>query len=1433
MKVKIQNIVLGCLVFGTHIGTLALTGPVNKSLGKPSAVTSKAAGCAAPSNFLIMDFNDVRCRVESAGFMWLDRSLGRASYQVPKGILGVNSASSLYAGSLWMGGLDINGNIKIAANKFRTNGSDYYTGPLSVDLGSAYYDPSQPIGSGALKEFGPATISATECDKWDRFFTIRKSEVVAFNAWYECTAYSLPAGCEAIPLDADAQNRILEWPGNGDISQNQDIFLAPFYDRPAPGDAAGDGKYLPLTQGDYPWFDDILGRDDVECGVDRRVTLFGDQTSWYVFNDKGGIHAESNGTPIGLEVRAQVFGFATADEINRMTFYNYEIINRSTQTLSKTYFTQYADADLGNATDDYIGCDVSRGLGYVYNATNFDLTVGANPGYGVSPPCLGIDFFEGPYQDADGQDNPGPFTDAAGVVQTPTVLDAVAGLGIVYRGIGLGYSDGIIDNERYGMRNFKYFINASVPAGMSDPDNPGEFYNFMQGLWGLGQPATYGLNGIGGTIPCDYAFPGDSDPLGWATPTATPQAPWSAIDAPLLAGGKDLRFIQTAGPFTLLPGALNNLTVGVVYGRSSSNNLASVDVMKLADTKAQALFDNCFRIVEPPEAPVLKIQELNRELILTISNPNPNALNYKENYSFLDFNIPDAPPSVAAYDKKYKFEGYQIFQMVNAEASVSDISDIDKARLVAQCDIKNSVPVNIINFEYDEALGFDLGALKVKSENKGIRHSFQMKQDAFAQGQNTNLVNHKTYYYVAVAYGYNEFKKYDPTDPTKLDGQKKPYILSRLSQYGGSITAVAAIPHITSSEAGGTVQNSNYGDEPEITRLDGRGNNNNELELTDASRDAIVSAGKVDRLTYQAGKGPIQIKVVDPLNLADGYFELKMNGVIAQASATVNNYADNLKWTIMRYASEGGALLDSYSSDSTIGVKSEQLIPEWGLSVTIFNEPYTKIATMTNNVNNEGVQIPSVINSSISFTDSTKRWLSWVEDTDSDYPNNWIANGNINLPTVATSIVDNPGEFANPSAYYIYTQRDYDIASNYNKLKGGIAPMYLINVGAPSLAVQPADLATSTAGASNFRSATKIGANLSIGNPNYQSGMLPDVDVVFTSDKSKWTRCPIVELGWNEDFNQNGGKKGLLRKRASVGKDGLPDGTTGAMAEGHGWFPGYAIDVNTGKRLIMAFGENSSLATDNGADMLWNPTSNYYAFGFTQAAPIAGGQHPIYIGGSSYSYTALTPSLATISSVVPEYTEGSTYLSGLINSTSTTTILNRDFYRSFTWVINPMLEAGQTLLSSDVTIKARVTKKFEKYTATGLNGGLPMYSWSTKNMVSSLGNTEALVSALDLINIVPNPYYAYSEYERNRLDTRVKIVNLPEVCTVRIYNVSGKLIRTFKKDSEITSIDWDLLNFTGVPIATGVYLVHVEVPGAGEKIVKFFCGMRQIDLQGL
>ena len=123
-----------------------------------------------------------------------------------------------------------------------------------------------------------------------------------------------------------------------------------------------------------------------------------------------------------------------------------------------------------------------------------------------------------------------------------------------------------------------------------------------------------------------------------------------------------------------------------------------------------------------------------------------------------------------------------------------------------------------------------------------------------------------------------------------------------------------------------------------------------------------------------------------------------------------------------------------------------------------------------------------------------------------------------------------------------------------------------------------------------------------------------------------------------------------------------------------------------------------------------------------------------------------------------------------------------------------------------------------------------MYQFNTEDIATQTNNNDVAKSALDLINVVPNPYYGFSSYETDQLDNRVKITNLPEKCTVSIYTVNGTLIRQITKDETKTSVDWDMKNFAGIPIAGGVYLIHVKAPGIGEKVVKWFGVQRPVDL---
>ena len=275
----------------------------------------RSAACAPATALRNIEWNNVRALIETGGSLWQDRATSSASYEVPKG----GGVSSLYAGALWMGGISPDQQLKLAALTFRNRGNDYWTGPLTID--------------------GSAEIDASTCQQYDDFFVSTRSDAQLHRSYFD--ALKTGTSDEEFPDGYSIPSYFFDYPAHGNTALNQDFYLAPFKDYD------GNGFYDP-SQGDYPWYDFV---SEIDCGRRLRediVPLYGDRNFYWIFNDKGNVHSESQGEPIGMEIRSQTFQFSTNDEVNNMTFHNYVLINQGTQTLGDTYFGVWVDADLGN-----------------------------------------------------------------------------------------------------------------------------------------------------------------------------------------------------------------------------------------------------------------------------------------------------------------------------------------------------------------------------------------------------------------------------------------------------------------------------------------------------------------------------------------------------------------------------------------------------------------------------------------------------------------------------------------------------------------------------------------------------------------------------------------------------------------------------------------------------------------------------------------------------------------------------------------------------------------------------------------------------------------------------------------------------------------------------------------------------------------------------
>ncbi len=1316
--------------------------------------------CANSLAQVDQEINNVRARLLAGGDVWWDLTDGK--YVVPKvdPASGQPEVSSIFAGAVWLGGRDPGGSLKLACQNYRSDGlNDFWTGPLD-------------------------TAGKTEraiCANWDRHFRVTGAEIrehIKNIRAGNLSEDAIPRGVKGWP----AQNNVLFDEVWGFDLPNTPQGLAGFYD------VDGDGNYEP-KEGDYPSIE-IRG-----CALDR----YPDEMLFWIYNDQGGgaSHANTKGNAIQMEVQVQAFGYVTNDELNDMTFQRYKLINRATEYIDSMYFAMWADPDLGCSADDYIGCDTTLDLMYVYNQDGIDgqplTSCDGVPTYGAEIPLLGIDYFRGPLRQ---------------------ILD----------------DDGaVIEEIEIGMSSFTYHNGNNAPPGTEDPNGAGEHYNLLKGLWRDAQPVTVGGNGRGGDTQTKFVFPDRPDD----------QTGWNMVNANLPVA--DRRTLQTSGPFRLNPGAVNELIIGVPWVPNIPHPAPDIEPLIRADKLAQGLFNNCFELQNGPDAPFVDWVELDKQLIAVL-NYQDSATTNNYNQTFFEKDI-FAPENITDVQASYKFEGYKVYQLRSPNVSTKEYeTNADVSRLVANVDVKNGITkifnwtetINPVNGEK-----YYIPTQRASGEDKGIRNTFNITEDRFAQGNDKRLINHKKYYFVAIAYAYNNFEDFDAY-AIPVTGQQRPYLVGRRASYGdGQITPFTVTPRPIVDQ----VLNSAYGQGVEITRLQGAGVKDNFLDLKKESRDALFTGISGDTtLTYKEGRGPIEVIVFNPFEVKDGDYEIEF----VDGDNADNKLADTAHW-VLRRAGDAKAI----RSAVTIDAINEQIVKEYGFSVSIAQtaEPGDK------EVGN------GAIGAQVEYTNPDVTWL----------------NGTPVGTVLGFGIA--PFNFFNRARDAFLDPKE-DLVKMGN---GWFVPYALADWALQDGADDVGDPRTRMITPAWTESLNATG----LGNDNARLDnlrRLPNVDIVMTTDRSKWSRCMVVETAsryWtNPAFPKAPGyatQSSPTRVRSmfdvryspSVSKDdndgdGLPDpdnalNPTGISASeiplveqgkpvyGMGWFPGYAIDVETGRRLNIFFGENSvyksgldSFGLYTGRDMLFNPTGQMLnSFPQDYYNLVMGGHHYVYVMSTPYDECEairrrFTPEFApTVSAANPRKVSQ-------IKNIAWAGMLTTD--PGF-----QMKSLKDGLVPTETVVKLRVNNKYQTWWDEK-GGSLtskanPKYSFKIKGMqveTRTLATDLLRANALDSIKVVPNPYYGYSQYEITNFSNIVKITNLPAKCNITIYSLDGKFIRQYKRDEQYEAykqispeLVWDLKNSKGIPVASGVYLIQVQAPGFGERTVKWFGIARQFDPTGL
>ncbi len=324
---------------------------------------------------------------------------------------------------------------------------------------------------------------------------------------------------------------------------------APFYD------ANNDGIYTPQ-------FETVNGKEVPKLypQADEPGIAKADQVIWYVCNDIGTLESPWKTKALGLEQQVTVWGYNSSGVPGNIIYKKFKLIYKGTAAtpdtarLTQTYLAHWSDPDLGDAGDDYVGCDTTLSLGYVYNSKNLDANYRK---FNLVPPSLGYDFLQGPILSSPGD---------------TAVFDLKK---------KTGYKNLEMTSYIYFSAGGAYYDPPFIPDGAI------QWYQMLRGL----PPTPQGLPDPNPVIDPVTKLPTKF----WLSGDPITRTGW--IDGMLDPPG-DRRMLQSSGPFTMAIGDTQEIVVGVVGG-IGNDYLQSIATMKENDRTVQFMYNTLFESIPP------------------------------------------------------------------------------------------------------------------------------------------------------------------------------------------------------------------------------------------------------------------------------------------------------------------------------------------------------------------------------------------------------------------------------------------------------------------------------------------------------------------------------------------------------------------------------------------------------------------------------------------------------------------------------------------------------------------------------------------------------------------------------------------------------------------------------------------------------------------
>ncbi len=262
-----------------------------------------------------LSVNNHKIAIQSNGDYHRSSDLTQSISEFPNS----SGTNCVYAQSIWLGGINQNSELKLAANVYRQSGLDFYPGPIATTYTTAYDN------------------------LYDNVWHLTKDEIETHMANYNTAGYQVP-------------NSIASWPGNGNTANGEAQNLAPYAD-------LNNNNFYEPELGEHP-------------------LIRGDEALFVIYNDGRALHTESGGGIIGAEIHLMLYAYENTGEDHKdnVIYSHYEIYNRSqNNNFDNFYISSWLDFEIGEGTDDFVGTQIQQNMIYGYNGASSDLDYGANP----------------------------------------------------------------------------------------------------------------------------------------------------------------------------------------------------------------------------------------------------------------------------------------------------------------------------------------------------------------------------------------------------------------------------------------------------------------------------------------------------------------------------------------------------------------------------------------------------------------------------------------------------------------------------------------------------------------------------------------------------------------------------------------------------------------------------------------------------------------------------------------------------------------------------------------------------------------------------------------------------------------------------------------------------------------------------------------------